>query len=394
MNANNPNQQPIDPELKRRLQQMRAVPPRNRAAAARGRAKFIAEVNETFNEQGYLPNTPLTGETNFRKRLKEKWIMATPRTRIALTFVTAFVVIAVFLFGGAGMTVYASQTALPGEALYSVKTGVEQTRVNLARDAAQKARLNLAFAERRLDEIARLIDNGDYANVAQPIQEYEKYVQSAIAALETVAIGDAASAQALASQVIALLERYAETLSGMVGALPDPARNEVEHAIINIGNMRDEFEFDGTVEAINADSWVIGGQILAITAGSEIEGDIKVGDLVEVEFIRDANGNLILRDVELKHDLDDDLEDHDDDLYEDDDDLLDDDHDDLYDDDHDDLYDDHDDDKDDLDDAIDNDDDHDDNDDLDDHEDHDDDDRDDHDDDDGVDDDRHGKDHD
>jgi len=370
---------------------MRSVPPRNPDAAARGRAKFIAEVEEIFKEQGFLPNTQTTGETSFHQRWKEKWIMATPRTRISYVFISALVLVAIFLFGGAGMTVYASQSALPGEALYSVKTGMEQTQVSLARDAAEKARLNLAFAERRLDESARLIDHEDYANIDQPIQEYEKYIQNAIVALETVAAGDPAGAQVLASQVISLLERYAQALSGMVGALPDAARNEFERTILNTGNMRGDFEFDGTVEVINANSWVIDGRTLTITAGSEIEGDIKVGDLVEVEFIRDANGNLILREIELKFDPLDDLDDRDD-LNDDDDDLYDDD---LYDHDDDDLYDDDDNDQDDHDDGLDDRDDHDDDDDRDDHdnfEDDHDDDRGDHGDDDA--DDRHDKDHD
>lgn len=307
MTMNNSGQQPIDPKLQRRLQQLRGVPPRNSEAAARSKAKFIAEVDEIVKEQGFSPNTQLTGVSTFYQRWKEKWIMATPKTRMVLTFVTAFVLVAVFLFGGAGMTAYASQSALPGDALYSVKTGVEQTRVTLARDAAEKARLNLTFAERRLDEIARLIENGRYADIAQAVQEYEKYVQSAIAELETVAAGDPTGAQELASQVAVLLNRYAQTLSGMVGALPDTARTEVERAIQvsnTAGSLRGEMEFVGTVEAINPTSWVVAGRTLALTAATEIKGAISVGSLVKVHAWEDANGGFVLREVELASDDD------------------------------------------------------------------------------------------
>ncbi|MCC6146038.1 MAG: hypothetical protein IT308_00565 [Anaerolineaceae bacterium] len=308
MTMNNPNQQTIDPELQHKLQQMRTGPPRNPDAAARGKAQFIAEVDKIVKEQGFSSNTQPTGGSSFYQRWKEKWNMATPRTRIVFTFVTAFVLVAVFLFSGAGMTVYASQSALPGDALYGVKTGVEQTRVNLARDAAEKVRLNLAFAERRLDEIARLIENKRFADIAQAVQEYEHYVQNATAALTTVAAGDPASVQELASQVAQLLNRYAQTLSSMAGALPDTARLEVERAIQmsnTAGNMRGKFEFVGTVETINAASWIIGGRTLTITSHSEINRGIKVGDLVEVEYILDANGNPILIEVELAYDHDD-----------------------------------------------------------------------------------------
>ena len=315
MALNHSDQQPVDPELKRRLQQLRKTPPRNPDAVARGRAKFIAEVDELVQEQGFSPTPPLSRGTTFRQRWKEKWNMATPRTRMVFTFVMAFAILAVFLFGGAGMTAYASQSALPGDALYSVKTGVEQTQVSLAGDAAEKARLNLAFAERRLDEIARLIENGRYADIAQAVQEYENSVQSAIAALETVAAGDPAGAQELASQVALLLNRYAETLSGMASALPDTARTEVERAIQvshTAGSMSDELEFVGVVEAINAESWVVGGRTLALTATTEIKGAIAVGSRVKVHAWEDAGGNLVLREVELADDddMDDDLNDN------------------------------------------------------------------------------------
>lgn len=302
MAENNFSEQPIDPELDRRLQQLRAVPPRNPEAAASGRAKFIAEVDEMAKEQGFSNHNQFTGGNRFYQRWKEKWNMASPRFRTVFSLVAAIVLVAVFLFGGAGITAYAAQSALPGDALYGVKTGVEQTRVSLAGDAADRAQLSLAFAERRLDEIARLIANGRYSDIAQAVEEYEQYVQQAIAELGTVAAGDATRAQELTAQVAVLLKRYAETLTGMIGALPDTARGEVERAIQvsnEAGSTHEEIEFVGMVEAINPDSWVVAGQTLALTAASEIEGTIEVGSLVKVEALKDTNGNLILREVKL-----------------------------------------------------------------------------------------------
>ena len=310
MTENNFNEHPLDPELDRRLHQLRAVPPRNPDAAASGRAKFIAEVDEIVKEQGFSNHNLFTGSNRFYQRWKEKWNMASPRFRTVFSLVAAVVLVVVFLFGGAGITAYAAQSALPGDALYGVKTGVEQTRVSLAGDAADRAQLSLAFAERRLDEIARLIANGRYSDIAQAVQEYEQYVQKAIAELGTVAAGDATRAQELTAQVAVLLKRYAETLTGMIGALPDTARGEVERAIQvsnEAGSTHEEIEFVGMVEAINPDSWVIAGQTLALTAASEIEGTIEVGSLVKVEALKDTNGNLVLREVKLatQDDMDD-----------------------------------------------------------------------------------------
>ena len=48
--------------------------------------------------------------------------------RSSMTIVTAIVVVAVFLFGGGGITAYAASGSLPGDALYPVKTGLESAR--------------------------------------------------------------------------------------------------------------------------------------------------------------------------------------------------------------------------------------------------------------------------
>jgi hypothetical protein len=241
--------------------------------------------------------------------------MATPMVRMAMTLTAVFVTLFVFMFGGAGMTAYANQNALPGDTLYGIKTGFEQTRLTLARDAADKARLNLAFAERRLDEIARLIEGGRYSDIPLAVQEYEQYVQSAIAALETVAAGDPNSLPELAALVADSLKRYAATLAGMTASLPDNARTELERAIrvSTSAGMRDEIEFTGTVERITTESWTISGRTLLLTPATQIKGQIMLGDRVKVHAYQDAAGNWMLREVEPARvdDRDDDRDDDD-----------------------------------------------------------------------------------
>lgn len=61
----------------------------------------------------------------------------------------------VFIFGS-GVS-YAAESALPGDALYSVKTKVnESVRVALATDAEAKANIQIELAERRIEEAAAL----------------------------------------------------------------------------------------------------------------------------------------------------------------------------------------------------------------------------------------------
>ncbi len=83
--------------------------------------------------------------------------MNTPSKPSGYRSIIIIAVIALLLLGGIGITGAAAQSAIPGDALYSVKTSIEQTRLTLAKDAGDRAELKLSFAEQRLEEISVLI---------------------------------------------------------------------------------------------------------------------------------------------------------------------------------------------------------------------------------------------
>ena len=62
---------------------------------------------------------------------------------------------------------------------------------------------------------------------------------------------------------------------------------------------RQSIEFTGTVEAMGADAWTIDGQLVAITAQTQIKGDIQVGDFVKVHAMVQDDGSLVAREIEL-----------------------------------------------------------------------------------------------
>ncbi len=73
--------------------------------------------------------------------------------------VAAAVIIGVIIMSMlGGGTAYAAQNSLPGELLYSVKTETENFRLMMAGNSADKAALNLEFAQTRLDEMGKLAD--------------------------------------------------------------------------------------------------------------------------------------------------------------------------------------------------------------------------------------------
>ena len=146
----------------------------------------------------------------------------------ALAFIVA---IAVLLFGGISITGAAAQSALPGDALYVVKTTIESTRLSLAQDAGDRAQMKLAFAEQRLTEISGLIRDGRYREIPEAVLAFEANINAAILELDTVAKSDPARAGRIAQEVTAALTRYAQTLSELAATAPDSVRPEVARAL-------------------------------------------------------------------------------------------------------------------------------------------------------------------
>jgi uncharacterized membrane protein YgcG len=150
---------------------------------------------------------------------------------IGVRIAALVVVVAVLLIGGVSMTRAAAQTAIPGDALYPVKTTIEQTRLSLAQDAGDRAQMKMGFAELRLDEIAALIDEGRYHLVNEAVLSFEADINSAILELATIAQVDPARAARIALEITAALTRYAQTLSVMAASAPEGVQSEVARAL-------------------------------------------------------------------------------------------------------------------------------------------------------------------
>jgi hypothetical protein len=90
--------------------------------------------------------------------------------------VTIGVVFAAWLLVGGGV-VYASTDALPGDVLYPVKRTVESMQLAVSRNDASDARLHLAFASMRLDEVAALLEKGRPQDIEPVLADYEAQVR-------------------------------------------------------------------------------------------------------------------------------------------------------------------------------------------------------------------------
>jgi hypothetical protein len=63
-----------------------------------------------------------------------------------------------------------------------------------------------------------------------------------------------------------------------------------------------EIEFRGRVEAMSDSIWTVGGQAVAITAGSQIKPGIGVGSFVKVQALMQEDGSLWGREIEREDD--------------------------------------------------------------------------------------------
>jgi hypothetical protein len=296
----NHNEDQIDPRLYEKLDLLRTTSPRNPEAAARGRVKFLAE----------LETLELPSPQQARKGILPGWMTRRTETKVAyagsrtarFSLSGAFLLIALlaFLFGGAGMTAYAAQSALPGDILYPVKTGLEQTQLAFSTNPAARTELQMEFAEHRLSEIARLIEEGQFQEIPAATDQFEVHIRNVMADLEDITTRDPQQATELSAQVSDALTRYAYELSNMLEQVPEAVQVEMMRTIQNTwltGNIG-EILFNGAIDSIGPQAWVISGQAVAIHTTTEVRGTFTIGDVVQVRAVRNADGSLAAREIE------------------------------------------------------------------------------------------------
>jgi len=234
MSNQNIDDQPIDPDLGELLSLLKSVPARDPDAAQRGRAKYLSDVDTLLAAEKRSVFTWLAGIFSIKRNTGSRGV------RFAYSALIALLAVIFVLLSGAGATAYAAKNALPGDALYQVKTGLEQAQMQLTSDAFHQAQLHLEFAERRLEEISGLIDEGRFGEIDRAAGEFEYHVQQAIHAMQVVSNGNPEQASQLATQITDALSRYNQMLSDMLDRIPEDIRSSVERAILTSRSAGEE----------------------------------------------------------------------------------------------------------------------------------------------------------
>ena len=134
-------------------------------------------------------------------------------------FATIFVLIA--LFAGTTMTAAAAQDALPGDALYAVKTSVEDLRLGMSWDTAAEAEQSLLLADQRLLEINQLLSQDRFSDVEIGVDRFQHHIGDVLDALETLQKSDPATAQQLADLLATHLDEQSAFISQVLATNPN-----------------------------------------------------------------------------------------------------------------------------------------------------------------------------
>lgn len=131
----------------------------------------------------------------------------------------------------AAATLSASASALPGDALYGLKQAQEELGVRLAADDEARALALLRQADARLDETARLLDQGRTTESAAVAQRYDEVVERATSAY-VVSMDESQRGDTASTQMDTKLSEQQDQLQALLQTAPEPARADLREALV------------------------------------------------------------------------------------------------------------------------------------------------------------------
>ena len=152
-------------------------------------------------------------------------ILNTKQRRFAMNILAILAVLAATALGGGGV-VYASGDALPGDALYGVKTGVEGAQLALA-DDAQDVNLYNQFLAERAAEMGQLVETGRFDDLTSAAERYEQNLTAMVQTmLENPEVGEM-----LMEQVRLAQQERLQTMTQLMERTPEENRARIRQVL-------------------------------------------------------------------------------------------------------------------------------------------------------------------
>jgi hypothetical protein len=170
-----------------------------------------------------------------REALLPRMRRATNQARVAVASTMA-----ASMVGTTGVAV-AAQEALPGDALYGIKKATESLRLSLAGDQVAAGRLELRFAEERLEEVvAGSQDQRVPSSEALIDALAEMDVRSLSGAEDLIRVGERDDRPELFEEVADFTERQASALANAYDRLPSDVKPHAEDSLSVLRRIRIE----------------------------------------------------------------------------------------------------------------------------------------------------------
>jgi hypothetical protein len=103
--------------------------------------------------------------------------------------------------------------------------------LELSKDAANRAQLKISFAEERLEEISKLVEEARYLEIQETVLAFESAINGALFELESVTKTDPSRAAELATEITDALSKYAVVLTNLASSVPEVIQAEVNRAL-------------------------------------------------------------------------------------------------------------------------------------------------------------------
>jgi len=146
------------------------------------------------------------------------------------SFIAIALVLAI-LFAGTTVTAYAAQESLPGDALFGLKTTLEDIQISTAWDTADEAEKSIQYADRRVEEITELVALSRHDDIPIGVDRFEHHLEEALSALQIVAQTDPELAQQLALILTQLLDEQYQTIAALLETSPSANSTALDDAL-------------------------------------------------------------------------------------------------------------------------------------------------------------------
>jgi hypothetical protein len=258
-----------------------------------------------------------------QRRRKPRWFPLFQWQR-SWAFAVAAVLIVV-LVGGGG-TVAAATNSMPDDPLYPVKIATERARLVVTRSDMGKAELEARFANRRVNEIARMAEKRKAAKVEVAAERLSKHLDR----IAKVAVAQKAKGGVSEKDIARfrnILAKYAtehpDVLKKALEKAPPQTKAVLRHilttskkryaAAIQDVNIAARAKRDrqptavaevrsvrGVIKMITDTQWIVNEEVVNIDPDTVIRGDPKVGFGARVEARIQRDGSLLAKRVVVK----------------------------------------------------------------------------------------------